>query len=595
MSPTRIGRGVALGVPRGLWVSGRTGASYSGRLFVRCAVVFALSLVTGRLPLLPGFPGTAAAQAREAGGAVNEAGGALNEAGGVEDKADPGDMTPPAGAPAFPFSDAAAGNAILESRLDSVRVEHGDGRPPESVAVHREGEGAYLTVGDLARAGEGFHWNPETWRGGLRFDSTEVSFSLDSPIFWVRGTPVQTPTPVRYRSGTVLVPLSFIDAVLAPLLGARCLWEPSRGRLVIAAPPPWITTLALEGSEPAASLAIGPASEDALRLRWDPEGILLVEARGLRLPVDRRTVSGRAEGVEVAWVRCTGSGTEVALRLDSRWAAVRLRGDRGGILRVEWTTRVREVQVSGFQPLGTYAVPTRRNGSGPGTRVVLLEIGAGRPEVGAGAECLAALGETLAGILAQEFGHTVIRVPDRGVPGAYRTPSGLPETPGIPPGDCWIGLRIDGSPAGGAGEFTIVVPALPARREPLRLGALASAAPRRESPAPGLGENPRLRGALLRVPPWGQVARALAPSSTRLARTVAEHLNYRWADRPIRISGRPARIFRGVGVPAVLISPIALADEDAVRALCDETQSAELARNIAFAIDEFLLSTAGGE
>lgn len=550
------------------------------------ALTVALFLLTFLLTIVlpaaaPGFPATACAQRPTSG----------EETDAFETEAVP--STP--NAPAFPFSEAAAGNALLEARLDSVRVEHGDGRPAESIAVYRETEGPYLAVGDLGRVGDGYRWNPETWRGSLRFDSTEVGFALDNAVFWVRGTPVQTPAPVRYRAGTVLLPLSFLDAVVAPLLGARCEWAPATGRLVIAGPPPWISTLALEGNEPTAALTIGPVTEDALRLRWDPQGILLVEARGVRLPVDRRTVSGRAEGVETAWVHCTARGTEVALRLDARWASVRLRSDRGGGVRVEWTTKAREAQVEGFQPLGTYAVPERSGGGSSAGRVVLLEVGAPPRDAGAGADCLQALAEKVAGVLSSEFGLTVIRVPDRGVPGAYRTPAGLPETPGVPPGDCWIGLRLEGHGSAGGGEFAVVVPGPPARREPLRVGALASAAPRRESPALGLGENPRLRGALLRVPPWGQVARSLAPSSARLARTVAEHLNYRWADRPVRISARPARIFRGVGVPALLLYPAATSDEAAMGVLCDDAQAADLARNLAYAVDEFLLSVAGGE
>jgi hypothetical protein len=80
-----------------------------------------------------------------------------------------------------------------------------------------------------------------------------------------------------------------------------------------------------------------------------------------------------------------------------------------------------------------------------------------------------------------------------------------------------------------------------------------------------------------------------------LARIVADHLDDRWADRPVRISARPARIFRGVGVPALLIYPAAVSDGAAMSALCDEVQATELARNLAFAVDEFLLSMVGGE
>ena len=76
---------------------------------------------------------------------------------------------------------------------------------------------------------------------------------------------------------------------------------------------------------------------------------------------------------------------------------------------------------------------------------------------------------------------------------------------------------------------------------------------------------------------------------------MADHLDYRWADRPVRISARPARIFRGVGVPALLIYPAAVSDDAAMGALCDEARATELARNLAFAVDEFLLSVGGGE
>jgi hypothetical protein len=271
-----------------------------------------------------------------------------------------------------------------------------------------------------------------------------------------------------------------------------------------------------------------------------------------------------------------------------------MRSDHAGV-RVEWTSRVREVQVEGFQPLGTYAVPARAGGAISAGHVVLLEVGTPPAEAGAGAACLASLAEKVAGALNSEFGLTVIRVPDRGVPGAFRTPAGLPETPGVPPGDCWIGLRLEERAATGTEEFALVVPGPAARREPLRLGMLASAAPRGESPAPGLGENPRLPGAVLRVPPWGQVARALSPASARFARVVADHLGGRWAERPVRISARPARIFRGVGMPALLVYPAAITDQSAMGALCDEAQTTELARNLAYAVDEFLQTTAGGE
>jgi hypothetical protein len=186
----------------------------------------------------------------------------------------------------------------------------------------------------------------------------------------------------------------------------------------------------------------------------------------------------------------------------------------------------------------------------------------------------------------------VIPVEDRGESSTYRSPAGLPETPGVPQGSCWIGLRLETRSPGAAGEFGLVTARPAPRRAPLSLGSLARSAeavpeaPAEAEPAPEGFEE---------IPPWGQVARLEQAASARLARIIADHLDYRWADRPVRLHERPSRIFRGLGLPAVLVYPAAANDELALAALCDSVQAGELARNIAFAIDEFLLMRAGEE
>ena len=496
----------------------------------------------------------------------------------------------------FPYSMAPFENLTVESRLDSLRVTYGHGLPPEVVPVEGSDEGPYLALGDLGRiTGGSYRWNPETWRGSFVVDSVDVVFTLDSPLFWVRGAAVQLPAPVRYRAEQVRVPLGVIDGILEPLLGERCRWDPRGGTLELTGPPPWVQTLALSGGTPLAALEIGPVDPTAVRLRWDPLGTLIVDVTGARAAPAANPVKGRAGGIRVARPRSTVRGFEVALALESEWVGARLRRDKADrTVTVELTTSTREVQRGRFEPLTTWI--SGRSVAAPGVvtgRTILLEIPPPPAAAEAVSDCLTGLTELLRAVLEQEFGHSLVVIQDRLEEGSLRSPAGLPETPGVPSGDCWIGVRLESRPPGNEGEFTLVVPGMVARREVLRGGALeavdAAAAERTLETAAATG------GVFEKLPPWGQTARPREGESARLARLIADHLDYRWADRPIRIHARPARIFRGLGVPGVILYPAAIDDDAALRALCDQTEVGELVRNLAFAIDEFLLGQAGLE
>ena len=190
---------------------------------------------------------------------------------------------PPDSQHAISFPSVSPRTLTAEEGLDSVRVRYGDGRPAESVPVLRANEGAYLRLADMGRIFGGYRWDPETYRGDLRVDSLGVDFVLDTPILWVRGSSVQIPTPVRYAAESPCLPLCLIDVVAQPLLGARCRWDPSTGRLDLAGRAPYLATADLNSGGAVATLTLFPVDPKLVRIRWDPLGLLRVEVKGTHL------------------------------------------------------------------------------------------------------------------------------------------------------------------------------------------------------------------------------------------------------------------------------------------------------------------------
>lgn len=512
---------------------------------------------------------------------------------------DPSDSPPPEetseSAPSrFSYSEDAVSNAAAESRLDSVLVRYADGRKAEALAVHQRSEGAYLTLGDFGRiAGNGFRWDPETWRGSLRVDSVDVRFVLDTPIFWIGDEAVHIPAPVRYADEQVLVPLGLIDAIFVPVLRERCSWDPATGNLRLAYGKPWLETVELNGGRLSASLVLGPVRENAIRFRWDPTGWLHIELRGTHTAPEPPRVPGRVDGIEIVSLTSTSRGCEVVLRLDPQWVGIRTREGRGSQAVVDFTARESDTERGRFEALGSYLDPRGARGpaTGPG-RHILIELPATAETTGV-AVCMLNFADRLRLILEQDFGHVVVPVDDRSRPGRLRSPAGLPETPGVPEGDCWVGFRFEDWPSAEAREFLLVVPDPPPKQQLLAvLAGVEGAAPAAVDEADAYAA-PGASWKSIQAVPWGQVPRVYRSASRTLARTMAEHLNYEWEGRPVRIASRPARIFRGLAMPAVLVYPSVDGDAQIRDALCDDLRASELARNLAFALDEFLLGLAG--
>lgn len=479
---------------------------------------------------------------------------------------------------------------------DSLHLSFRDGRAPRAIAVWKRRDGVYLDINDLVPiTGEGYTWDPESYRGHIQIDSLGVNFTLDTPLFWAGSQVHQLSAPVRYADERLLVPYDILERIIVPTLGARAAWNAKDGTLRLTPPEPWLRTLEITRENDRLLITVGPSTETTHRLRWDPQGRLELQVRGLALPPDFGTPRFQVAGLERVDVRPTLEGFQVLATVDAGWIGARSRVfPEASTFRVELTTSIDAVEKGDFELLTAYFDATDRpRGTGPGR--VLLEVSGPRGSSD-GQRYLDQLADELRRVLEEEFRHDVEFVRDRKDEGRQRGRYGLPEMPPVPDGDCWIGLRLESYPSGGANHILLVHSGMPPHFEDLPAQVPTAGAPI-VSPSGGQvlalpHSSSQARGQ--RMVPWGQIPRMYAPSSARLANTLAEHLEADLKFRPVRSVARPARVFRGVAMPAVLVYPAVEADEAGLRALSSRSQIEEVARSLAFGIDEFLSARRGG-
>lgn len=482
---------------------------------------------------------------------------------------------------------AASGQRTALLGLDSLRVSRIGFQRAESYALHETEEGLYLDLGDLGRVtGSGFTWNPETYRGSFVVDSALVGFTLDSPLLWIAGRATQLAAPVRYAEESVRVPLDVLPSILVPRYGDRARWDAELGRLSIGGRKPWLERIDVSQSANRIVLALTLEAEVPYRIGWDGRGALSVSVRGLSLPPGWKPPNPRATDIERLDVAPFDGGVVTRLRLAPGWIAARV--DRGASdleLRIELSRSARDLSLPGFRRLGDF--PPLSNASRLGQpRRILLEVAS---HGGEGTAYLESLAAALESALTMDFGHQVARIADREA-------TADSEVGPIPDADCWIGLRLENYPLPEQREFLLVTPGAAVREETItEWDALrpsdAVRVDRAEQEAAATG---RARGESeleLSLPvPWGQASRlAQAPSRT-LAQSLADHLASEMADRRVRIWKRPARIFRGVAIPAVLLYPACEGDQAGIAELSSPENVLRAARTIAFGIDEFLLA-----
>lgn len=471
---------------------------------------------------------------------------------------------------------------------DSLEILFGDGRPDIRVPLRKRAEGAYLRVGDLGRiCGRGFVWDPDTYRGRVEADTASFSFLLDSPLLWTDDAMVQLPERTVYEDNQLWLPLSVLERVLLPAYGERMIWDRRRGQLALAAPPPWLEDLDFDRSGRTFAIAIRPLPEGDYRLRWDPLGELVVEIRGLHLPPAQLQPDYRDREIQRVRLEARPGGMAVRVTVDPGWVGARIE-ERGQELHIEMTQVLRDVQRGDADLLTAFHPPSSRERDW-GARVI-LEISATGESVES--RYLEDLASEVANVLEDTHGLQVVFVPDRREPGREKGPSGAPEMPAVPDADVWVGLRLERYGSADAHDFLLVVPGQAPRYETVGAQVPGTGAP---LAAPG-GEQvlaPPLPGgrveeAAYRMLPWGQAPRIEQDDSRRLAELVASRVRGELQFRPVRTMARPARVFRGLSMPSLLVYPTTGADASGLRALADPEQITLVGRALADGIDDFL-------
>ncbi len=471
---------------------------------------------------------------------------------------------------------------------DTLEVRFGDGRLPLKAPIRKRADGAFLRLGDVGRiCGQGFVWNPDTYKGRIDVDSVSVSFLVDSPLVWTRREMLQLPSNVVYAENQMWIPLDFIPDVLLPIVGERMIYDDARAQLLVGAKQPWIQDLEFDRSGKRLEVRIRPRPARDYQLLWDPAGELLIDVHGLHLPPGYNAPRFRDRGVRDVSVEPTGSGFRVRLELDPVWVGARPE-NRDEDLHISLTQNIQDVKKSDYSLLTSYL--PRSLQTHWGSRIV-LEVGAQGSGNSDENHYLDQLSSELANQLEDRFNHQVVFVPDRRMEGRTPGPAGTPEMPSVPDADIWIGLRLERYASSEARDFLLVTSGQSAQYERLGETLVGVGAP---LPTAGgeqvLSPPSRIRNleGAYRMVPWGQAPRLERSASQDLARLLAAQLKGELRFRPVRTVQRPARIFRGLSMPAVLIYPAVRADEKGRRALADRDQVELVAKSLAFGIDEFL-------
>lgn len=169
----------------------------------------------------------------------------------------------------------------------TLGVVYADGRPTEDVALEAVEKGSnelYLSTYDLARIFKATkYWNPGTRKLTLRIDINRYLFTIDTRVVLVGDEAVLLRVPVRYKDGSVMVPLEFITEILVPKSFEKIELDEERFVLTIGTPEYNITAISFEEDE-AGSRAVLTLSDELLyHIDSETPGLLRLKIYGGRL------------------------------------------------------------------------------------------------------------------------------------------------------------------------------------------------------------------------------------------------------------------------------------------------------------------------
>jgi len=177
----------------------------------------------------------------------------------------------------------------------SLGVVYADGRQTEDVPLaklDKESDELFVSAYDLARVFKATKfWNPGNRKLVLRIGNHRYMFTLDTRVVVVDETPVLIRMNVRYRDdGSVMIPLEFIEGVLAPRSIEKIVLDRNRLLLSIGSPEYNVTAIEIVDDKDGTRAELTLTDELLYHIDSDTPGILRLKIYGGRLNPLRFTV-----------------------------------------------------------------------------------------------------------------------------------------------------------------------------------------------------------------------------------------------------------------------------------------------------------------
>jgi N-acetylmuramoyl-L-alanine amidase len=177
--------------------------------------------------------------------------------------------------------------AACAAPAKTLGVVYADGRQTEDVPLVRpeaDSDELYLSAYDFARIFKATKfWNPGNRKLVMRIGNHRYLFTIDTRVVVVDETPALLHVPVRYVDGSVMIPLEFITALLAPRSVEKI--ELDKTRLLLSIGSPEYNVIALEIlDDKDGTRAVLTLTEELLyHIDSDTPGILRLKIYGGRL------------------------------------------------------------------------------------------------------------------------------------------------------------------------------------------------------------------------------------------------------------------------------------------------------------------------
>ena len=169
----------------------------------------------------------------------------------------------------------------------SLGVVYADGRQTEDVPLaklDKDSDELFISAYDLARIFKATKfWNPDNRKLVLRIGNHRYMLTLDTRVVVVDETPVLLRMNVRFDEGSIMIPLEFIEGVLAPRSVEKITLDRTRLLLSIGSPEYNVAGIEIVDDKDGTRALLTLTDELLYHIDSDTPGILRLKIYGGRL------------------------------------------------------------------------------------------------------------------------------------------------------------------------------------------------------------------------------------------------------------------------------------------------------------------------